>query len=110
MLKGHPLLEWPKSWTDLPKDYRDDQEKRLKAYDQQASQDLWLTDQQAINAGWWPDYFIGPVPYCFQLPEYTAATYPPPSGDSALQMGQSPGTQWYHAHSTALPRSMCRTA
>ncbi|HET6307409.1 MAG TPA: multicopper oxidase domain-containing protein, partial [Rhodopila sp.] len=36
--------------------------------------------------------------YCFQLPEYKSATFPPPGGNTALQMGQSPGTQWYHAH------------
>lgn len=97
-LKGHPLAEWPQVWNDLPKDYRDDQEKRLRAYDQQASQNLWGTDEMAIHAGWWPDFFMGAVPYCFQLPQYAAASFPPPGGDDAIQMGQSPGTQWYHAH------------
>jgi FtsP/CotA-like multicopper oxidase with cupredoxin domain len=105
MLKGHPLSEWPKVWDDLPQAYRDDQKRRLIAYDQQASQDLWGANQKAIDARWWPDYFIGAVPYCFQLPEYTADTYPPPGGNDALQMGQAPGTHWYHAHkhgSTAI--------
>jgi FtsP/CotA-like multicopper oxidase with cupredoxin domain len=98
MLKGNPLAEWPKIWKDLPQAYREDQEKRLKAYDQKASQDLWGFDEKAIHAGWWPDFFIGAVPYCFQLPEYKAVKFPPPGGKNALQMGQSPGTQWYHAH------------
>lgn len=104
-LKGHPLAEWPKVWEDLPPDYRTDQMNRLQAYDKQANQNLWNLDEKAIKAKWWPDYFMGAVPYCFQLPEYTDKVYPPPGGNSALQMGQSPGTHWYHAHkhgSTAI--------
>jgi FtsP/CotA-like multicopper oxidase with cupredoxin domain len=97
-LKRNPRAEWPKVWADLPRAYREDQEKRLKAYDQQASQDLWGMDEKAIRAGWWPDFFMGAVPYCFHLPEYTATSFPPPGGYTALQMGQSPGTHWYHAH------------
>jgi FtsP/CotA-like multicopper oxidase with cupredoxin domain len=98
MLKGNLRAQWPNVWKDLPQAYREDQEKRLKAYDQQASQDLWGFNEKAIHAGWWPDFFIGAVPYCFQLPEYKETNFPPPGGKNALQMGQSPGTQWYHAH------------
>jgi FtsP/CotA-like multicopper oxidase with cupredoxin domain len=105
MLKGNPLLEWPKVWADLPKAYTDDQQARLIKYDTASHQDLWGLDQKAIMAGVWPDYYMGAVPYCYQLPKYIAATYPPPGGNTALQMGQSPGTDWYHAHkhgSTAI--------
>jgi len=98
MLRHNPLSEWPKVWNDLPRAYREDQEKRLKAYDRQADQNLWEMDEKAIRSGWWPDFFMGAVPYCFRLPEYTANKYPPPGGNKELQMGQSPGTQWYHAH------------
>jgi len=52
-------------------------------------------DELALISGGWPQYYIGAYPYCFQVPKYTAETFPPRSG---LQMGQSPGTHWYHAH------------
>lgn len=95
-LKGNPLSQWPTDWLkQLPPEYTTDQKARLEKYDAQSSQDLWGADVRSLLAGGWPQYYIGAYPYCFQLPKYTAATYPPPSG---LQMGQSPGTHWYHAH------------
>ena len=61
------------------------------------------TDNQNVaTQSRWPQYYIGAYPYCYQIPAYTGS-YPPPIG--ALQMGQSPGTHWYHAHkhgSTAI--------
>ena len=53
----------------------------------------------------WPQYYIGAYPYCFVIPEYKDATWPPPPGSKSPNMGQSPGTHWYHAHkhgSTAI--------
>jgi FtsP/CotA-like multicopper oxidase with cupredoxin domain len=105
MLKDHPRAEWPANWSDLPQQYTEDQKARLIAYDKQAGQNLWGSDQAALDAGTWPLYYIGAYPYCFQLPQYEAASWPPPGGSTALQMGQSPGTHWYHAHkhgSTAI--------
>ena len=64
-------------------------------------------------AGAWPQYYIGAYPYCFRLPHYVArrcrrsrrarrahvAMMSMACGQGrALQMGQSPGTHWYHAH------------
>jgi FtsP/CotA-like multicopper oxidase with cupredoxin domain len=101
-LKAGPLVEWPKTWADMPKTWVATQEALLKAYDANLlkyypnAQALWPVDEQQIKDGIWPEYYIGAFPYCFQVPKYTDATYPPPS--NALQMGQAPGTQWYHAH------------
>src|SRR5262249_26463825 len=60
-------------------------------------------DKNAVEANQWPQFYIGAYPYCFQLPLYTSNTFPPPPG--GVQMGQAPGTHWYHAHkhgSTAI--------
>lgn len=105
MLKDHPRAEWPTRWSDLPDDYTKDQEMRLTAYDSQSGQNLWGADHKALEDGTWPLYYIGAYPYCFQLPKYEATSWPPSGGDTALQMGQAPGTHWYHAHkhgSTAI--------
>ena len=66
-------------------------------------QGLWDANLQVIEKNQWPQYYIGAYPYCFQIPEYKEAAWPPPPG--GLRMGQSPGTHWYHAHkhgSTAI--------
>ena len=58
-----------------------------------------------LAAGQWPQYYIGAYPYCFALPAYTEAVWPPPPGSTSPNMGQAPGTHWYHAHkhgSTAI--------
>jgi len=117
-LKDDVLSEWPHTWADLPESYRKDQETLLNAYDMNRPQDqkVWPVDQDQIAKGRWPQYFIGAYPYCFRLPEYQAGGWPPaaPTVHSrtlradvpkVLQMGQSPGTHWYHAHkhgSTAI--------
>ena len=105
---------WPTQWDQLPLAYRTAQEEKIKSYDKTApyngkiglpdGQKLWPKNEEAIKNKLWPQYYIGAYPYCFHLPEYTDKTWPP-ANPEALQMGQSPGTQWYHAHkhgSTAI--------
>jgi FtsP/CotA-like multicopper oxidase with cupredoxin domain len=128
-LKRDALLEWPKTWADLPSDWTDEQKSLLTAYDKQLAKlygvppakQLWPVNAMQLQTGRWPQYYVGAYPYCFRLPEYTEATWPPkpaampmggmPMGASApdqgmpLIMGQAPGTHWYHAHkhgSTAM--------
>jgi FtsP/CotA-like multicopper oxidase with cupredoxin domain len=101
------LSEWPKLWEDLPLAWRQEQKKLLDEYDltrPHPDQRLWPQNQAAIDEKRWPQYYVGAYPYCFRLPEYKATKWPPPP-DHPLQMGQAPGTHWYHAHkhgSTAL--------
>jgi len=110
-LAGNPLAEWPTNWYG-PNDpqhpggsslgpwtqagtWTATQMSLLGTSDQENNQMVAMSDK-------WPQYYIGAYPYCYQIPSYTGS-YPPPSG--ALQMGQSPGTHWYHAHkhgSTAI--------
>jgi len=106
------LAQWPKTWSDLPPAVIVQQLDLLAQYDRdpQIVNKLLPVDLKQWVDGAWPQYYIGAFPYCFQLPEYTAKTWPPaqPShptshGGSAgaeppLQMGQAPGTHWYHAH------------
>jgi FtsP/CotA-like multicopper oxidase with cupredoxin domain len=102
----NPLNQWPVHWNDIQGPYIDKQIEMLKAYQtQNPTQPLWDEDQTALKAGEWPQYYIGAVPYCFALPQYTANVWPPPPGSNSPNMGQSPGTHWYHAHkhgSTAI--------
>jgi FtsP/CotA-like multicopper oxidase with cupredoxin domain len=103
-LTHHAPNSWPTKWTNLPALYREQQQLLLEEYDKalQPAQKLWPPNQAAIDEGEWPQYFIGAYPYCFQLPEYKNA---PKNTQEGLQMGQAPGTQWYHMHkhgSTAL--------
>jgi FtsP/CotA-like multicopper oxidase with cupredoxin domain len=101
----NPLNQWPVRWSDMPQAWVDKQTELLQAYQQRyPGQPLWDLDQQLRDAGW-PQYYIGAFPYCFPLPAYTAQGWPPPPGSSSPNMGQSPGTHWYHAHkhgSTAI--------
>jgi FtsP/CotA-like multicopper oxidase with cupredoxin domain len=103
---SNPLKEWPTQWADMPKLWIDKQTELLMAYQQRyPNQLLWDDDQHVRDAGGWPQYYIGAVPYCFPLPLYTAAGWPPPPGSNSPNMGQAPGTHWYHAHkhgSTAI--------
>jgi len=109
-LKGDVLSEWPTNWNQgplgpwkTPGTWTADQAKLLQDYDTATKQDLWGANQKVIAAKKWPQYYIGAFPYCFQVPAYTSAGFPPPPG--GLRMGQSPGTHWYHAHkhgSTAI--------
>jgi len=46
-------------------------------------------DQKLEAAGEWPEYWLGCYPYSFVIPQY---------GREPVEMGQAPGTHWYHAH------------
>jgi FtsP/CotA-like multicopper oxidase with cupredoxin domain len=128
-----PLIQWPRVWSDLPSAYREKQEELLKQYDSSGkyAKKLWPVDARQIAEGDFPQYYIGAFPYCWRIPEYKQATWPPqppaaaahdsahaantkgagtaevpePEPTRLLQMGQAPGTHWYHAHkhgSTAI--------
>lgn len=100
-------VAWPTRWSQLPPVYRLAQQTLLQQYDETApfqgknglppDQQLWPQNQLAIESLIWPQYYIGAFPYCFKLPAYREATWPP-ANPKALQMGQAPGTHWYHAH------------
>ena len=106
------LSQWPKTWSDFPPELVVQQLDLLAKYDADPSikNKLLPVDLKQWASGSWPQYYIGAFPYCFQLPEYKEKVYPPPGlahpvahgadADAAppLQMGQSPGTHWYHAH------------
>lgn len=121
----------PSDWTDQQKSLLQAYDKQLaKLYGVPPAKQLWPIDAGQLLQGRWPQYYIGAFPYCFRLPEYTEKSWSWPTsskapmrmsgmgmpmggadttgqGDvgSALIMGQSPGTHWYHAHkhgSTAI--------
>jgi FtsP/CotA-like multicopper oxidase with cupredoxin domain len=104
-IKQKPLYEWPMTWKDMPQDWVKEQSELLMAYERQnPSQPLWTIDRTQLVDGW-PQYYIGAVPYCYALPQYTAQVFPPPPNSGSPIMGQAPGTHWYHAHkhgSTAI--------
>lgn len=107
------FFEWcaangpPQQWTQMPASWQAKQEELLETYDATApykgvpgdlpeSMKLWPRNADQIAKGLWPQYSIGAFPYCFSLPAYDPAK---------VEMGQAPGTHWYHAHkhgSTAL--------
>jgi FtsP/CotA-like multicopper oxidase with cupredoxin domain len=117
-----PTKEWPKTWAGLPKHFTEEQERLLKLYDKEVLGDenkklwLWPTDARQRAQGLWPQYYVGAFPYCYRIPEYVEApqlTSPDAhavhahgkgsaeenvEADRPLQMGQAPGTHWYHAH------------
>lgn len=111
-LSANILSPYPTTWTDAPLGpyttsgtWLNGQQQMLQAYDAKWKQDLWSSNEYAIKNNAWPQYYIGAYPYCFVIPEYKDATWPPPPGSKSPNMGQSPGTQWYHAHkhgSTAI--------
>ena len=109
--------EWPRIWSDFPAALRGKMTDWVRDYGEKG----WLkTNENLIATGNWPQYFVGAYPYCFRIPRYTSATWPPaPPADlhaahtggagvgevdeakapkRPLVMGQSPGTHWYHAH------------
>ncbi len=110
MLKGDVFSTYPKTWDDAPLGpwttagtWTAEQAKLLMAYDAKTNQDLWDSNKKVIDKKRWPQYYIGAYPYCFQVPLYKEANFPPSPG--GLRMGQAPGTHWYHAHkhgSTAI--------
>jgi FtsP/CotA-like multicopper oxidase with cupredoxin domain len=102
-LKRDPHSEWPTNWDETPLGpwttagtWTATQMSLLDSSDQAANAEV-------AGKKLWPQYYIGAYPYCFQLPAYKDAAFPPPPG--GIKMGQSPGTHWYHAHkhgSTAI--------
>jgi FtsP/CotA-like multicopper oxidase with cupredoxin domain len=104
------LNRQPQKWEDLPKSWRETQEGLVKQYDKTAPYtgpdsntnglglphklQLWPQDQKAIDNGSWPQFYVGSYPFCFQIPR-CPVTEP---CDPSLQMGQAPGTHWYHSH------------
>jgi FtsP/CotA-like multicopper oxidase with cupredoxin domain len=112
-LEKSVLSQWPTTWNDMPATWRTTQEGLLKRYDLDATvlKKLWPVDEAQIKVGAWPQYYIGASPYCFRLPAYAEAIWPPKGrahpeahglmmehSAPPLQMGQAPGTHWYHAH------------
>lgn len=100
-LAGNPLAEWPQNWNG-PTDSGGSSLGPWTKNDTWTGMQMKLlgtsdhdNDQKVATANKWPQYYIGAYPYCYQLPAYTGSYPPPPGG---LQMGQSPGTHWYHAH------------
>ena len=104
------LFKWcethdgPLPWNQVPASFRDWQENAVKNYDLHAiwkgvrgpvggkpalplANQLAPVNEHNVAMGYWPQYFIGTFPNCFKVTE--AAGH---------QMGQAPGTHWYHAH------------
>jgi FtsP/CotA-like multicopper oxidase with cupredoxin domain len=112
-LRGHVLSQWPTNWNEPPLGPPTEPgtwtAQQLTLLGQYAPV-WWSRDQAQWHSGRWPQYYIGAYPYCFQIPEFTAASWTPvnvgdPPAPPGLRMGQSPGTHWYHAHkhgSTAI--------
>jgi FtsP/CotA-like multicopper oxidase with cupredoxin domain len=104
------LGQQPQKWGDLPKEWREAQEKLLQEYDVTAPYvgpgrnpdghglppelQLWPQNRQAIDQGVWPQWYSGSYPYCFQIPKCTLDG----KCTADVRMGQSPGTHWYHSH------------
>ena len=61
-------------------------EKRLEG----KVKDLKGVDEQLEKEHEWPEYWLGVYPYLFTLPKWVQG--------GPMQMGQAPGTHWYHAH------------
>ena len=118
-LKGNTALEWPTTWNDAPlgpwdsppgsgkpnpKTWTGQQALLIQAHDKDNPdlKPLWPTELDQLQKGFWPQFYIGAYPYCFQIPQKDAVQ---PVSSGPMKMGQSPGTHWYHAHkhgSTAI--------
>jgi FtsP/CotA-like multicopper oxidase with cupredoxin domain len=116
-LKNVPV-EWPTTWDDAPlgpwnlpntdqpnpNTWTGQQALLLQAYDKDNPdlKPLWPLEQGQLQKKFWPQFYIGAFPYCYQIPEKDPAQ---PTTSGPIKMGQSPGTHWYHAHkhgSTAI--------
>jgi FtsP/CotA-like multicopper oxidase with cupredoxin domain len=93
VFRSNLLKEWPKTWSDLPKSWTDEQKWLLNLYDTQMETNyggrgrkLWPVDEAQLKEGAWPQYYVGAYPYCFRLPEYVEKSWPPPK-PSTMQMG-----------------------
>ena len=108
-LRDNQLEEWPRNWNGSNDPGGSSLGPWYRPGTWTATQMELLPDaetgknEKVAMKNRWPQYYIGAYPYCFQIPFYTASSFPPPPG--SLQMGQAPGTHWYHAHkhgSTAI--------
>ena len=70
--------------------YDDDAAAKAARDKRPAPSSLWDWDVAQVLLNEWPQYLVGAYPNCLQLPQYTAG--------GKFEMGQSPGTHWYHAH------------
>jgi FtsP/CotA-like multicopper oxidase with cupredoxin domain len=107
---------WPRTWADLQDDLQNQLMDLVKNY---GLTGWYEANQKLIAQGFWPQYYVGAYPYCFNLPKYTGGPTTTASSDvrtphthgagvaevdeaaaptRPLLMGQSPGTHWYHAH------------
>ena len=107
-LTDHPLNQWPTKLVERHTAGRGSKNRSslLKGATRRSTpdqNDLGQADKSSFSdKGGWPQYNIGVTPYCFVLPHKPEDE---PVDKGALRMGQSPGTQWYHAHkhgSTAI--------
>ena len=87
----------PQKWQQLPPKWQAAQQKLLMHNDASLppASKLWPADKASIDAGFWPDYYIGAYPNCLALPEWDGKV---DSQGQPLSMGQAPGTHWYHSH------------
>jgi hypothetical protein len=99
----------PQTWSELPISFRREQLELIKQQDIDAAnaarkngldppEPLLKKNQEAIAAGLWPQYFVGAFPNFFEIPDYDKVGAAFNSGGNVYKAGQSPGTQWYHAH------------
>jgi len=85
-LKGNPALEWPTTWNDAPlgpwdsppgsgkpnpKTWTGQQALLVQAHDKDNPdlKPLWPTELEQLQKGFWPQFYIGAYPYCFQIPQ-----------------------------------------
>jgi FtsP/CotA-like multicopper oxidase with cupredoxin domain len=99
----------PPKWKEVPESFQEMQAGLVKSYDLNAiwkgtrgpittpegekipalplANQLTPSNEKLIDQGLWPQYFVGGYPSCFTV---TKA--------EGHDMGQAPGTHWYHAH------------
>lgn len=99
--KHDSVLPWKSPELDR---YRTWQEQAVRFYDMHAiwkgqrgpvdgkpalplENQLAEANRKSVDAGLWPQYFVGAFPNCFKIT---------PAADH--RMGQAPGTHWYHSH------------
>jgi FtsP/CotA-like multicopper oxidase with cupredoxin domain len=99
----------PQKWIQMPAAFRRAQRRLIRKHDADAKADaikngeaipqpLLPKNLELIEAGEWPQYFIGAFPNFFTIPDYDKASGTFNSGGNGFGAGQAPGTHWYHAH------------
>jgi FtsP/CotA-like multicopper oxidase with cupredoxin domain len=106
-LRANNKNQWPVTWppalnADTTHEYKNDppanweqdplgwtyKQARL-LYDHDPA--LLKADVTLSTEKQWPQYYLGSAPTCFVLPDIADKS-------QHLEMGQAPGTHWYHAH------------